>query len=1247
LVIVEQIGYRKGNRMMKGSSTISMILFALLLISPYDVNGQKDPSESGTGAEQTDISNILSNGYYNDTTVYLTSNVTVENGEKLVFNNSTAIFNCSYDGAITIRVKSGGSLLINHSFLTINRTGSFSNNYGYNYLIKVDYRGKIRILNSNITYAGFDKEEKSGISIGCDHPIFINTTFYKCFNGLFIKPEVSSFYDIIIEKCHFIDIQGNGIQFIASNYYNTNISSSHFINIQYAGIKFGSDFSSTWPYNYNFTFVNNTLFNCRYGLFRLNVMHGNITHSTFNNCWKCSIMSYTSLDRVTIQNNSFYGSEIGLNFSDTYNLNLRKNIFIKNNKSILIRYSPSLYSTSNITHNLITDSLSGIDLFAANFIISNNNITNCSKYGINLDNREHFYALKHNKVINNSFENNSIAIHFQTTDDDLIENNTIRNSEYGIYSDDAIILNIRNNTIFDTNNSIRLINGNRLRMSGNNLTGSENGIWMSSCETVNISSNNIYGHQTGISMDECNQVKLLMNNITDHETGLISDSRTRNLYVSRNSFINNDIHAMDDGGHQWDLDGYGNYWSDMPDYNDWDGDGIVDNPVYIDDNSIDHYPLIVPWGQPWNRKIELGPILPEYRVQAENWLNLTLTAWDPDGDEPFFELNWDRKIEFDFDNLTGEFSYRPDNDDVGDITFNVTVFDRNGTRDEGSFIIHVICRNLPPVIEPVDTITTYPGQFVLFPFNATDPNGDHVTIWVSWTDAPFRINIAGDLSISFKANEEQMGIYHALLKFDDGNGSFTMMNITIEIIPFDIPPVIEPITPQTAYVNEELTYQLIISDDNPDDELSFWCEYSGNGSCLIDDNYVLRLIPNSDDIGERTVTVFVSDNNGSIVNTTFTVTVILRNLPPEGPDSLYSMVEAGDVQTGKIKYSDPDGDDITIGDTSVIPDWVEISLDSERNLYVVMHPTSNNLGSWEYTVDIIDERGGVLEISISIDVFPCSIPSLLLQDNISVIERTEHTLELETDYKRNGTIQFEIISDNIDFVRIVNDTLVLDPRDGDHGRYKVEIRTTVVGGASSVSDHVIIVDYNLSTLEVHVTLDPDKEKYHPGDTIHVEVTYSGYDSELDFMILLLEGGRLISSKEGPICSFEIENVSDLELIVDVKDYGPVTDPIVLHVEKEKSSDEHSHLPIILVIVVILLLILITTAAFFIHNVGSRSIKGKEPELHESDNPKMDMIPSGSTQTVQVLKDTASSAPLQTFEGPVNDSPSSDIIQEQG
>ena len=509
-------------------------------------------------------------------------------------------------------------------------------------------------------------------------------------------------------------------------------------------------------------------------------------------------------------------------------------------------------------------------------------------------------------------------------------------------------------------------------------------------------------------------------------------------------------------------------------------------------------------------------------------------------------------------------------------------------------VVDLLHDNHPPIINPVDAISSYPEEWVYCAFNATDLNGDMVDMSIEWTDAPFSIFVNWPLSISFIATEEQVGTYHARLRFDDRNGSSSIMEVEMEVIPFNIPPMIEPVPPQAAYADEEFTYQLSISDDNTEDVLSVSGKYSENGSCWIDDGRVLHVMPGQDDIGRGVVEVFVSDNNGSEVNMRFPINVYLRNFPPSGPDSLEFHIEAGDVEVRYVGYTDRDGDAISIEDGAWWPDWMEVSLEDE--LVLSLHPKNGDLANWMFSIRIIDGKGGVLNVNISIEVVSPPAPTLMLSDRMTIVERGEYRFDLETDYMGNGAVRYEIHSGENEFIAIINNSLVLTPHDGDQGAYLLKVRTFIVGGSCSISEHTIHVEYNFSTLEVNVRIDPIKGVYLVGDTVHVEVTYSGYGSDLRLGLAFLEDGEIVSHVNGTRASFVLFNVSDVVILVDHDYPGLHVDPVKIQVEEREDEEEGlNSSPFLLVLMIMMVLSCVVVAAIVL--VRKRS--GKERDIPNS------------------------------------------------
>jgi len=484
-----------------------------------------------------------------------------------------------------------------------------------------------------------------------------------------------------------------------------------------------------------------------------------------------------------------------------------------------------------------------------------------------------------------------------------------------------------------------------------------------------------------------------------------------------------------------------------------------------------------------------------------------------------------------------------------------------------SAVIDLLHTNYPPVVQPVDDVKTYPGRVVEVPINVMDLNDDEVEMSLEWTDAPFMVSLLPGPVISFNATEEEVGVYEIDLRFDDDNGSFSILAIHVDIVPFNIPPYIEDIPDLEIYAEVEFTRQLNVSDPNPNDVMNVTADYNGTGECWVDEELVLHLIPEMEDIGTREILISVTDNNGSAADLKVIVLVKLRNGPPEGPEEFRITIEAGDKYAQTVNYSDPDGDTISLKLLSNPLGWMEFSFSD--SLYFYLLPTTDLLGSHNITIQLIDGRGGFLNVSFSILIIPCQTFEVLLPKTLTVRERELFEIPIFTDYWGNGTVDYEIESEIVDFIDVRSDYLKVRPKDGDAGTYPISIRTMVIHGSSVVTQHSIIVERNLSTIKVKIDVVPFKETYHVGDIVSVGVTYTGYNAELDLGLIFTVDGNTIYETDRSRTSLTLFMASDTTITVDHDIDGLEIDPVVLHVEEKDVSSGPSIFPLIFVGIVVL------------------------------------------------------------------------------
>ncbi|OYT44447.1 hypothetical protein B6U90_05310 [Thermoplasmatales archaeon ex4484_6] len=487
---------------------------------------------------------------------------------------------------------------------------------------------------------------------------------------------------------------------------------------------------------------------------------------------------------------------------------------------------------------------------------------------------------------------------------------------------------------------------------------------------------------------------------------------------------------------------------------------------------------------------------------------------------------------------------------------NTSIYYRNSSFDEmtgWSEVIDLLHRNFEPSIDPIDRISTYPGIPVTTQFDVKDLNGDDVELSVISSDAPFEISVIEPFSISFNATEEQTGLYHATLRFDDGNGSFTNMVIEIEVLPFDRPVLVESVGNQTAYVGEEFILNVNVSDEDPDDIITVECEYPGAGECWMDEEWNLHIIPLEKDIGINNVRLEFSDNNGSLYILSFNLSVIWRNAPPEGPRHINITTRAGEKYSVEFGIEDPDGDNISIEHDGPVPDWMTIVFDSV--LSITVRPTSGDTGVWDLSLLFKDPKGGMLEVLLTVNVEEALPPILLLPEVITLKERERLSFALNTDYTGNGTVRFEVNCGECDFLILEEASFRLLPVDGDHGSYDIEFETILVNGTTRTSNHTIIVEMNTSTLDVSIEILPDTGPYRVGDMVIIEVLYTGYSGTIEFSITIEVDGNVVSTEYGTEASHVITGGSVMKVIVDYGSMDPTIEPVIIEIGNDEGEGE--------------------------------------------------------------------------------------------
>jgi parallel beta-helix repeat protein len=275
-----------------------------------------------------------------------------------------------------------------------------------------------------------------------------------------------------------------------------------------------------------------------------------------------------------------------------------------------------------------------------NVTIDGENSGNCIK----IKNSDKYFRIENCTVFNSGWGISDAGIHLDHAGNGtLINNNCSFNGKNGIFlyfnSDNN---SISGNTANNNDYGIRLYASDNNTVSGNTANDGFYGIYLDYSDNNTLSGNTANNNDWyGIDINYSNN-NTISGNIVDNNVnyGIIFSSYSDYNLIYKNYFVNNGIHALDEGNfNNWNSSIIGNYWDDYAgvDAND---DGIGDTPYIISGaaGSQDNFPIwayddditpVITIISPLSDSV-FGLVAPNYQITVDE-LNLDTIWYTLDG----------------------------------------------------------------------------------------------------------------------------------------------------------------------------------------------------------------------------------------------------------------------------------------------------------------------------------------------------------------------------------------------------------------------------------------------------------------------------------------------------------------------------------------------------------------------------------------------------------------------------------------
>ncbi|MBI4440421.1 hypothetical protein HY638_05600, partial [Candidatus Woesearchaeota archaeon] len=382
-----------------------------------------------------------------------------------------------------------------------------------------------------------------------------------------------------------------------------------------------------------------------------------------------------------------------------------------------------------------------------------------------------------------------------------------------------------------------------------------------------------------------------------------------------------------------------------------------------------------------------------------------------------------------------------------------TVHDGNGGNDTAYFTITVLeSGNHAPILVPVSDITVTEGQFVDANVDASDPDGDPLTITYT-----FPLDNNGEWQTGYT----DAGVYVSFINVSDGQLSvsddvvITVQEAGNQAPVLDLIPNVVVAEGQLVDINPTAT-----DPENDPIAFTFTQPLDSNGEWQTD--YT--------DAGVYTVLVSAIDSNGGVDSQFVTITVTESgNHDPVLNQIANITVTEGETVSIQPSASDSDGDSLTFGFTAPL------------NAAGIWNTDFTDAGVYTTTISVSDGNGGSDSQTVSITVMESGnhAPSLEVEDITGFASDLIEVKPVASD--PDGDPITVTISEPVG-----NDG-IWQTTDADEGQYTVTVTASDGQLAVSRSITITLKEKKLNRLQIS-RIKFDNEVLRPGEPLDAFVT---------------------------------------------------------------------------------------------------------------------------------------------------------------
>jgi len=379
---------------------------------------------------------------------------------------------------------------------------------------------------------------------------------------------------------------------------------------------------------------------------------------------------------------------------------------------------------------------------------------------------------------------------------------------------------------------------------------------------------------------------------------------------------------------------------------------------------------------------------------------LLINASDIDGDTLSYSIqNAPSFVQL----LDGAITIAPDYGSAGQYG-PIKIIVSDGTEDVLiDFVLKVANVNQAPIINLVEYISVQEGSSAEIVFEASDPDGDNLTL--SYKNLPAFASVESGGTIQLSPSLEDAGIYESVTVTANDGQTQVSEQITITVLNVAIAPTItsSPIT--TVPENSTYSYQVAVQADDSD-TLHYEIESSIETLAIDPITGLVTWQASTQDIGSHNILIRVISNQGLKDEQHFTLVVTNVNDAPTATDKLFELNEDENIAF-QLSGRDSDNDPLSI--EIVTQPSQGVLVESEGGY--IYTPVSNYSGEDSFLYRVNDGEYNSDTAKVVFDIRPVNdTPEFTSSPLIEASEGETYRYTLTATDIENAEITYELVT---------------------------------------------------------------------------------------------------------------------------------------------------------------------------------------------------------------------------------------------